>query len=646
MTIRLAKFIAGSAILAALPYSAAAQNPAWGTGQNSVPSGNNGQMASLINSLAEPEGGSKGNEIEMRVPANAHLSEIIVYYDESPDRVNGIQMRYQPDLESRIFSTNFVGQLKGKSFRIPVPWNEIVTGITTQTDSNGNLVAFKLESSSDRLGYISTDKQGEQTKSFGDGLLFAGLKARADKKRVYALGMLTVPASEAPERANYNSLVVARARSAPPVRTAAPQPVRTTQNRPPEKTGFAKALEDFSKQVEQNNKKREFEAQQAKLRKEQQDRNNARARAQAAQAAAQRRQQQTFASSGVNGLNVGTIYFETSDSQKWWGAAGKFEAASNDPSQWRWYITRSSNPYIKSSPVNSFGNMRVIRRDANSLVLGHTSDEKIGVPKEVTFNFAEKDIKGIVPYDDESEIFLSDIASTSRATGGSFASSFAQPTPSRLATTPKPALTSKSVTTMDASLLRLGGNTKAIIYTRCNYQGKAIGLYDGSWTMARLKQAGFEGLGIASIKLAPNKQITLRTQATKATYTADKSCLRYPVHARPAFTSFDVATRPALAAGKAKPAGFTPRKADKLQWTPAGVTGNNIGSAWYESNRTRDGVNYFQRGRFEISEEGSDIWHWYVHSSSKVGNLGGRGSFDKPIQTFRLVKLGCAQSKK
>lgn len=591
-----------------------------------------------ISALAAPIGSRQGSEIDMPVPADAHLSEIVIYYSEGPDRINGIQLYYQPDLDSDPVSTNFVGELKGKSFRIPVGWNDVVTGLETMTDTSGNLVAFKLKTTGGDKGYGSTEAFETRTREFDDGLLFAGLRAQASKGRVHGLGILTKPASSAPARASYNAKLSGQKSSA--FSNAVKRNQQSVNGRSnassPARGGFAGALDRFQSEVRRgqaDKAQQEFDE-----RQRAQDAANERARAQARALQLQRERDlakqrannnwSQSASPRLGGNNVAILYEHCNYQGKAvalstgaWDTAslGRLGMANDKVSSIRilngYEIAASSEDYARGG-VN-----KVFRTNQSCLVNQNFND---------VISYAR--VRTRTGFQTATNTNLNNTTTSARP------ATTTRPSNTRPTTTTA-ALTNRSGATMDASRLRLGGNSHAIIYSRCGYRGKAIGLHGGSWSMARLKQLGFNGQSIAAIKLMPGKQITLKTQATSNTVTRNRACLNFPVHARPDFKEFQVGARSAVAAGQTKPAGFKARKADKLQWTPAGVTGNNVGSVWYEAV-SRGAGNEIQRGRFEISEEGSSIWHWYIHSNTKdtQGNVIGRGSFDKPFATYRLLR--------
>ena len=440
------------------------------------------QDKALMASFAEPYGIEKGQKETIYIPPSAHITEMLVFFDESDDTINGLFIYYQPNIDTDPVRSNAVGKQEGKLIRINVDWNDVINGLEVETSPGGALASFLLTTEKGaKRGFVSTLANGKSKQVFGNNLQFAGLTVRADKEKVYAMGLNLVPAQNQNIASNNSdSIKVFSAGDTSTVTSSAP-PV-PTRAAPPKKSGFAKALEDFGRAVEQGKKDREFEADQERLRREQQ---------------AQR--------------------------------------------------------------------------------------DRINANRQTS----------------------------------------SRPTTTR-------------TSTRAASAPRLGGNTKVILYEHCNYGGKAVALSAGAWDTARLRRVGMGNDQVSSIKILSGNEIVVSSNdyargGVNKTFDRNIPCLTN--HSFNDVLSYAVVrAKPALAFGQKPSAGTKARTPEELKWTPAGVTGLNVGAVYYDRLDNEGKVS--QWGRFTISEEGSNIWNWYVMGPR---NGASRESLKKPLSQYRVV---------
>lgn len=229
----------------------------------------------IMASYAEPYGIEKGENITIYIPPTAHITEMLVFFDESNDTINGMFIYYQPNLDTDPVRSNSVGRLEGKLIRVNVDWNDVINGLEVETSPAGALASFLLTTEKGtKRGFQSTLANGNSKQVFGNDFQFAGLTVRADNEKVYAMGLNLVPAqtqSAAPQGKS-NIKVFSADNEVPTVASrssATNSPIETRTNSP-KKSGFAQALEDFSNAVAQGKKDREFEVEQERVRKEQQ----------------------------------------------------------------------------------------------------------------------------------------------------------------------------------------------------------------------------------------------------------------------------------------------------------------------------------------------------------------------------------------
>lgn len=570
-----------------LLVSAAAMLPASAIAQTS--------LKSTIAGFAEPYGIEKGTKTTIYVPPSAHVSEIIVYFDESVDAINGIQVYYQPNLDSGPVATNSVGQLVGKQIRISVDWNDVFNGLEVETSPAGALASFILTTEKGaKRGFKSTLANGKSRVAFGKDLQFAGLTVRADKQRVYAMGLNLVPAKSS---SNNGGLQIYSAdddsRNNASSRPAAPQ-----------KGGFAQAMEEFAASVSRGRRDREFEEDQERLRREQQAYRNRQATSTKYNSGNNRITSPHGTSPRLGGFTKVILYEHCNFTGK---AIGLHEG--------EWTLANLSRYGMRNDSISSIKILSGHQIDAYSNDHGAG-----GVKKTFTRNVAcltNYRFNDVLSY-----ATISKIGSSAPVRGTT--TSYRPPAPVKRPTTPARPNTP-----------RLGGNNKVILYQHCNYGGKALGVYEGGWSMTRMAQLGMPNDQISSIKVLPGYRVEAYqhdgAKGIKKTFDSSISCLVN--HSFNDTISYvRVKKKPALRPGQSPNRGTTARGPEQLAWTPAGVTGYNVGAAYYDRYDSTGKMT--QYGRFEITKEGSNIWNWFV-----MGSPGSKRRWDpkKPLAKMRVV---------
>ncbi|NMW30842.1 hypothetical protein HKD42_02060 [Altererythrobacter sp. RZ02] len=545
-----------------------------------------------IASFAEPYGFDKGNEFTIYVPPTAHVSEIVVFYDESVDAINGVQIYYQPDINSDPVSTNYAGRLVGKQIRVSVGWDDIINGLEVETSPAGALASFLLTTEAGaKRGFQSTLANGRSKQLFGNNLRFSGLTVRADKKRVYAMGLNLVPASSVPRARSANGntassggLTVFSADDTPS--RSAPTRSSPPASPPPSKgSGLAGALADFVKAVERGQRTNSSD-----------NRTSSNTRNRTTSSTPNRNTTSVLAG------NTKAILYEGCN---FTGKAVGLDAGA-------WDTAALSRLGMRNDTVSS------IKIQAGYEVVASSNDyARGGVNK--TFSTYQS---CLVNQD------FNDVLSYIRV----------QPATRRAAATPPRQNTANRV---PAPVL--SGNTRVILYEGCNYTGKAIGLNIGTWDSATLVRMGMPNDTVSSIKIQNGYEAVVssndyaRGGVTK-TLSSFQPCLTNQnfndvlsfIRVRPA--SKQAATSSPPQARTSQPTSPPkPRGPEEMRWTPQGVTGQNVGAIYYDRFNASGEVN--QSGRFEISEEGSNIWNWFV--TSQAGGM--RGDRNKPHTQLRVT---------
>ncbi len=567
------------------------------------------QDKALMASFAEPYGIEKGQKETIYIPPSAHITEMLVFFDESNDTINGLFIYYQPNIDTDPVRSNAVGKQEGKLIRINVDWNDVINGLEVETSPGGALASFLLTTEKGaKRGFVSTLANGKSKQVFGNNLQFAGLTVRADKEKVYAMGLNLVPAQNQNIASNNSdSIKVFSAGDDTSTVTSSAPPV-PTRAAPPKKSGFAKALEDFGRAVEQGKKDREFEADQERLRREQQaQRDRINANRQTSSRPTTAGTSTRAASVPRLGGNTRVILYEHCNyggkavglSLGEWDTASLSRLGMGNDKVSSIKILNGSEVVASSNNYGRGGVNRVFRKNIPCLT-NHSFNDVISYARVRTSNNA--------------------------VTSNNSRSQSPARTPTRTTATAPAAV----------SNLRLGGNNKVILYEDCNYRGKAIGIYEGQWDTAALRRFGMENDKVSSIKILSGFQITASSNdyargGVNKTFDRNIPCLTN--HSFNDVLSYAVVrAKPALAFGQKPSAGTKARTPEELKWTPAGVTGLNVGAVYYDRLDNEGKVS--QWGRFVITEEGSNIWNWYVMGPR---NGASREDLKKPQSQYRVV---------
>lgn len=601
-----------------------------------------------VDDLAIAQGVPGGKSYKRRIAPEAHMSSYTVYYGEEPDRVVGVQFWYQNEYRGEAFKTKRIGKKSKIARSYSVGWYPIITGITTSTSDAGYLTSFKVITNVKNVGATSTETTDEVTREFGSNLLFAGFTARADKEGVYGLGLLTVPAASVPARKAYNAVVVDAVRDRKLVMNRANRlvpvgvPSRALLNAPkppidptkwqkkapqPATTGLAGTLNAIGKILSEGRGDLESQARERQLLEEQAARNRARAANRAPRTASSGGRSNTGIANTANqprlGGNNKVILYDDCNYQ---GKAVGLDVRRTLNGELFYYDTdtlrRVGMENDRVSSIKILPGYEIVASSNNYARGGLTKTFRSNVSCLVDYNF--------------NDVLSHAVVRPASRRGG-----YGKPPSSETPARPSRAPTRVEPST-PVSSLRLGGNNKVILYEDCNYQGKAIGIYEGGWNIEALTRFGMPNDKVSSIKVLSGYQIDAYSNdkgpglgggGVKKTFTSNVACLT-DHNFNDVLSYADVGIRKSLAFGENPQAGQKRRSTEELSWTTQNVTGLNVGAIYYENARF-DGWGKPTSGRFEISEEGSNKWKWFENGHRDARRPRDRSGFRSDMTIAR-----------